>query len=404
MKICFVLPDVSPSGGVAVAAAHARGLQRDHGVEAELLTLDDLGEARGRYDLAIATWWQTVPALWQLDAVRRAALLQSFEQRFYDRDAPFERLSAECTLAMAVDFIGVAPWMRHVLTELREGARCWVVPPGIDKQCFTAARDVRREGPLRVLIEGQPSLPFKGVEDAVEAVRAMREPAQSTLVALDSAAADDIQVDRVLTGLNPDAMAALYRESDVLIKLSRVEGLGLAPVEAFHTGLPCVVTPFTGHEAYARHGENALVVGFDDPAGTSAALDLLATDRDLLAQLSAGAAETAASWPSSAESTRLLHEVVLELLAEAPPRADEALLVRMLALHTDLGRGRIHETASIEGALTVAQELVHELSLSREECREMLEETRAELVRIQGSRAYRLGRAAKQAGKALRRR
>jgi glycosyltransferase involved in cell wall biosynthesis len=353
--------------------------------------------------VAIATWWQTVPALWQLDAARRAVLLQSFEQRFYDRDAPFERLSAECTLSMAVDFIAVAPWIRDLLSELREDARCWVVPPGIDKECFSAPREARREGPLRVLIEGQPSLPFKGVADAIEAVNAMREPAHSTLVALDSAAADDVQVDRVLTGLDPDEMAALYRDSDVLIKLSRVEGLGLAPVEAFHSGLPCVVTPFTGHEAYARDGENALVVGFDDPAGTAAALDLLATDRDLLAQLSAGARETAAGWPSSAESTRLLHEALLELVSGAPARPDEALLVRTLALHTDLGRARIHETARIERALEVAQDLVHELSLSREDCREMLEETRAELARIQSSAPYRLGRAAKQAGRALRR-
>ena len=28
MKVCFVLPDLTPSGGVAVASAHARGLGR----------------------------------------------------------------------------------------------------------------------------------------------------------------------------------------------------------------------------------------------------------------------------------------------------------------------------------------------------------------------------------------
>jgi O-antigen biosynthesis protein len=404
VKICFVLPDLSPSGGVAVAAAHARGLSRDHGVDAELLTLADVGQARSRYDVAIATWWETVPALWQLAAARRVVLLQSFEQRFYDRDAPFERLSAECTLATAVDFIAVAQWMRDLLSELRPDARCLVVRPGIEKERFTAARNVRREGPLRVLIEGQPSLPFKGVADAVAAVRAMREPVHSTLVALDPSGAGDVPVDRVLTGLAADAMAAVYRESDVLVKLSRVEGLGLAPVEGFHTGLPCVVTPFTGHDEYARHGENALVVGFDDPAGTAGALDLLARDRELLARLSAGARESAAGWPSQAESTRLLHDALLELAAAEPPRSDEALLFRTLALGTELGRGRIQHAASTERALTVAQELVHELSASRDECGKMLEDTRAELARIQGSRAYRLGRAAKRAGRAVTRR
>lgn len=398
-----MLPDLTPSGGAAVTGAHARGLG-DHGVEAELLTLDGVGEARGRYDVAIATWWETVPALWQLDAARRAVLLQSFEQRFYDRDAPFERLSAECTLAMGLDFIAIAPWMRDLLSQLRDCLRCWVVPPGVDKELFTAAREVRRDGPLRVLIEGQPSLPFKGVDDAVAAVRAMREPAHSTLVALDAAAAGDVPVDRVVTGLGPDAMAALYLESDVLLKLSRVEGLGLAPVEGFHSGLPCVVTPFTGHGEYAAHGENALVVGFDDPEGTATALDLLARDRDLLARLSAGASATSGGWPSQEDSTRLLHEVLLELVAGDPPRADEALLLRTLALGTELGRARIHHAASTDRALTVAQELVHELSMSRDECGELLEDTRAELARIQTSRAYKLGRAAKRAGRVVRRR
>jgi glycosyltransferase involved in cell wall biosynthesis len=403
-RICFVLPDSGPSGGVAVASAHARGLAADHGVEADLVTLEQLDGARGRYDVAIATWWETVPALWRLDAARRAVLLQSFEQRFYDRDAPFERLSAEATLAMAVDFIAVSGWMREQLLRLREGARCRVVRPGIDKERFSSSRDVRREGPLRVLIEGQPSLPFKGVADAVAAVGRMSEPVQSTLVALDAGATGDVEVDRVLTGLDADAMADLYRESDVLLKLSRVEGLGLAPVEGFHSGLPCVLTPYTGHDEYARHGENALVVGFDDLGGTAAALDLLARDRDLLARLSEGAHATAAEWPSEKESTRLFHEALGEVGSSEPAQADEPYLFRTLALGTELGRARIHHAASTERALKVAQDLVHELSTSRDECGEMLEDTRAELGRIQSTPAYRLGRAAKRAGRALRRR
>src|SRR5215211_8302356 len=105
MRVCFILPTLRPSGGVGVVAAHARGLLDDHGVEAELVVTEQthgspvgangvpvrtLEEAAGRrYDVAVATWWQTAQALWKLDARRRAMLLQSFEQRFYDRDAPF---------------------------------------------------------------------------------------------------------------------------------------------------------------------------------------------------------------------------------------------------------------------------------------------------------------------------
>ena len=114
------------------------------------------------------------------------------------------------------------------------------------------------------------------------AVKATRESVRTTLVALDPARAVDAQVDRVVGGLDAAAMAELYSESDVLLKLSRVEGLGLSPVEGFHCGLPCVVAPFTGHQEYVRHGENGIVVGFDDVEGTAGWLDVLARDRELL--------------------------------------------------------------------------------------------------------------------------
>jgi O-antigen biosynthesis protein len=397
VRVCFVLPDLTPSGGAGVASAHARGLGRDHGVEAELVTLDALEEAQGPYDVAIATWWETVPALWRLDAARRALLLQSFEQRFYDRDAPFERISAEATLSLPLDFIAVSHWLRETLLSLRPDARCHVVQPGIDKSVFTCA-DRTREGPLEVLIEGQPTLSFKGVQEAVAAVRATREPVRATLVALDPATAVDAQVDRVVGGLDAAAMAELYRESDVLLKLSRVEGLGLSPVEGFHCGLPCVVAPFTGHHDYVRHGANGVVVGFDDVEGTAGWLDVLARDRELLGKLSDGARRTADEWPSQEMSTRLLHEALLEVAESAPPAADGPLLLRTLALGTALGRARLsRRQAATEHALTSAEALVRELSESRDECAERLAESKAELARIRGTRAYRLGAAVKRA-------
>ena len=405
VRVCFVLPSLRPSGGVAVARAHAAGLARQ-GVEADLVVIEDgLEKAAGRsYDVAIGTWWETAAALWRIDARRRAMLLQSFEQRFYDADAPFERLSAEATLSLPLDFLSVAPWIRDQLVELRPEARCWVVPPGIDKEAFAAERRVNRDGPLRVLIEGQPTLPFKGVPEAVAAVRAMREPVTATLVALDPDTAADMGVERVVGGLDAAGMAALYRDTDVLLKLSRVEGLGLAPVEAFHAGVPCVVTPYTGHEEYARHAENALVVGFDDPPGTTAALDLLARDRDLLERLSAGARATADRWAAPKASTRMLHDALVEIAERDPPAADDPLLLRTLALNTELGRARFNRRAgATEEALVAAEALVRELSVSRDDCGEMLEETRAELARLRGSPVFRLGRAGKRLGRAARR-
>ena len=55
-----------------------------------------------------------------------------------------------------------------------------------------------------------------------------------------------------------------------MLKLSRVEGMFGPPLEGFHMGATCVVTAVTGHEEYVEHGENGLVVEWDDPAGSAA--------------------------------------------------------------------------------------------------------------------------------------
>jgi glycosyltransferase involved in cell wall biosynthesis len=280
----------------------------------------------GPVDVAVATWWTTAEALTEIDAARRVVFLQSLESRFYRSADVADRTGALAVLDLPVDFIVVASHMRRLLERLRPDARCHLVPVGIDKRVF-APRAVPQRGdaPLRVLVEGQASLWFKGVGEAVSAVRAMGEPATLTLAMLDVAAAHGFEADRVVGGLSPYEMAALYAEHDVLLKLSRHEGLGLPPLEAMHVGLPCVLTPFTGSDDYARHGENALVVGIDDQPGTVALLDLLARDDVLRQRLSAGALETAAGWPDPASSARAFAEALRRIRDDPPPAAGPAL-------------------------------------------------------------------------------
>ncbi|HEY6887659.1 MAG TPA: glycosyltransferase, partial [Solirubrobacter sp.] len=104
-----------------------------------------------------------------------------------------------------------------------------------------------------------------------------------------------------------------YGQADVVLKLSRVEGMFGPPLEGFHMGATCVVSAVTGHDEYVEHGENGLVVEWDDVRGTSRALDLLARDRMLLHRLRWGALATARGWPSwdqqSTVMTTTLHEV-----------------------------------------------------------------------------------------------
>ena len=95
--------------------------------------------------------------------------------------------------------------------------------------------------------------------------------------------------------------------------------------------------PTEGRDEVVEHRVNGLVVDPDDLAGTAAAIDLLATRPDLLAELRAGARATAERWPSWEEAgAALLGELsaILETPAEFDAAWPAALMTRCA------GRGR----------------------------------------------------------------
>jgi hypothetical protein len=180
------------------------------------------------------------------------------------------------------------------------------------------------------------------VHEAIAAVRGMAEPAELTVVAGQPDDAGDLDGARVVGGLDAAGMAALYAENDVLVKLSRVESLGLAPIEAAHLGTPAVVTPYTGHDEHLVHGRNGLVVGFDDQQGTVRALDTLAVDRELLGRLSDGALETARDWPSVDDAVDAFAEALHRIAERPAPDPDPALAALALARRRWLELTREH--------------------------------------------------------------
>lgn len=392
LRVAFLVEELGRSGGMAVVRRYARHMGATLvvcGAKPGELPKDDDGipvttpDRAGPVDVAVATWWTTAEQLFELEAARHVVFLQNLEHRFYLEHERMDRLGALGLLDLPVDYVVIASHMRELLGRLRPDARVRVVPNGIDKRVF-AQRDRRAgSGPLRVLVEGQPTLWFKGVAEAVAAVRAMREPATVTLAVHDpaDARAAGVQADRIEGGLAAEGMAALYAEHDVLLKLSRFEGLGLPPLEAMHVGLPSVLTPFTGSEDYARHGENALVVGFDDAPGTAAALDLLARDAGLRERLSHGALRTAATWPDDGSAAAAFEAAVRDLHAAPPPSpaAAHTRLARSRRLAIELGReGQRRDAVALDHSQIDTAKLA------------------ARLDEITSRRSYRAARAAKR--------
>jgi glycosyltransferase involved in cell wall biosynthesis len=348
LKVAFLLQDLQLSGGVGVVVEHARQLATRHGFDVTLamtrrqeqpdwsfrglhrLHVVPIERAREeRYDVAVATWWETTSHLFDLDAGRHAYLVQSLEDRFYGRWDPM-RVGAALTHALPVSFITEARWIAETLEELQPGGQVFYVRNGIDKGVFGPGPAVRPrlDGPLRILVEGYRGIGFKGVDDAVAAVGSMTEPRHLTAVIPDRASAGDVEADTVLGAVTQAELAGLYASTDVILKLSRIEGMFGPPLEGFHGGATCVVTPVTGHDEYVAHGWNGLVTEWDDTRGTGRLLDLLARDRRYLHFLRANALETARAWPSWEQSSNFMAAALRSIgrLPPPDPRAAGTLL------------------------------------------------------------------------------
>lgn len=86
-----------------------------------------------------------------------------------------------------------------------------------------------------------------------------------------------------------EALARAYRQADVLIFPSRVEGLPLVPMEAMACGLPVVASDASSVTDLVRHGETGLLVPADDLAAFAAAIVSLRDDRVRWSEMSEAA-------------------------------------------------------------------------------------------------------------------
>ena len=362
MKVAFLVNDLQLSGGIGVVVQHARNLVHDHGFDVTLvlvrpqddphwryeslegLRVESIAEAsHEHFDVAVATWWKTTFSLFAVPATRYAYFVQSLEDRFYKPDEA-DRYIAGLTLDLPVAFITEARWIAETLRQLRPDAPCYLVRNGVDKEVFALPDRVvpRYDEPLRVLIEGNPSTWFKGVHEAIDVVGHMERPRDVTLVTSERDDEWAGGVDRVVGPVDHREMARLYGTSDVVLKLSRVEGMYGPPLEGFHRGATCVTTEVTGHDEYVVHGWNGLITDWDDTAGTARQLDLLAGDRRFLHFLRYNAVETARGWPSWRQSSQFM-ALALRAILRGPEPAAAPAAARMTAdLRATLDTYRIH--------------------------------------------------------------
>lgn len=350
LDLCFLIGSLDIGGGTYIILQHALEAHRQgdrvvlaplfpptaettdwHPALAELpiASIDELGDHT--FDMVIATWWRTAYEVHRLRARRYVYFVQSIESRFYAPTQPHFADLATATYDLPMSMITISPWEQSYLA-LEHGKPAFLAPNGIDKSRFNpfgprfADRDRDK---LRVLIEGPIDVPMKEVPETIEAVRSSKA---DEIWLLTSSDIDRYPgVDRVFSRVPIDVTPGVYRGCDVLVKLSRVEGMFGPPLEMMACGGTAIVWDVTGHEDFVVHDRNALVVATGDYESVVTEVNNLVADRDLADRLTAGALRTAAAWPTWEESSATFHRWLRLLARHRQPSDEVARLVEISA-------------------------------------------------------------------------
>ncbi len=308
MKIAYLIPGCEVSGGIAVVCQHAnRLLKRGHDVILVSETpLSDMSWFPGQdvpvfglksypenVDILVATSWSTTFRVAGLPAQSKCYFVQSDETRFHPRGSIWHHLTA-LTYCFDFHFLTEARWIQSWLLG-NFNKQSQLVPNGLDENLFFPCQPLEPKGSKpRILLEGAIGLPYKGMEEAFQAVKSL--DAEVWCVSSHGKPKPGWRCDRFFEHVPMHKMREVYSSCDILLKLSKVEGFFGPPMEMMACGGVSVVAEVTGYDEYIVDGQNALVVKPGDVSAAADALRLLISDKKLYENLKKNGLKTAQEW------------------------------------------------------------------------------------------------------------
>jgi glycosyltransferase involved in cell wall biosynthesis len=258
----------------------------------------------GAYDVVVATNWQVVPQVETYPARlgRKVLFLNDYESARRPDGLAYAPMADGLRKGWPV-IAGSAP-VRRLVAEVT-GASCPLVAPVVDGSRFAA--DVPIDAGRRDRVGFPARLEWsKRTADAVAALEILRGARGGRLKAwcfgryTGAALPDWIEHHPA-----PDdaALRGLYNTSAVFVVPSVYEGFGLPGAEAMACGAALVSARNEGVDAYAVHGESALLCPARDPRALAAAVARLLDEPALRQRLAAAGARavTGRSWPDATD-------------------------------------------------------------------------------------------------------
>ncbi|HRG89413.1 MAG TPA: glycosyltransferase family 4 protein [Chitinophagales bacterium] len=333
MKIAFILPQNIIGGGQISVYEHGRRLQSSgHDVVIiyreyvkgrdeiwfpqfglKHLAWDDIDLKTTRYDVMIATWWETLYDIFLFNADYYFYFTQDDERRFYEDPNSYKIRFCDLTYKLPdIGIITVPKWWKNVLH--KEGNKhIGLAPSGFHETVFNPAkRKPNPNGKLRVLIEGPGEVWFRRVADSFKAVEGL-EGIEVWFKARGNYVDPSWKYDKIFFNCTTEELADLYAQCDVLLKMSEVEAFCLPNVEMMACGGTIITTNFTGHEEYSIPDVNSFVIPIRDTDAARNAVIKLRDDRALLARMQAEAYNTARDMTWTIQ-TQKFEKALLELV------------------------------------------------------------------------------------------
>jgi alpha-maltose-1-phosphate synthase len=254
-------------------------------------------EARKRgittIDEQCSSYWRWTRDFFAAEAERKpefANLLPALK----DSATHLERKEEEIELA---DYIFIPS--EHILRTLGDVVskdKIRMIPYGAPEVKLRQRFNLNAGTPLKVLFVGNLGQ-HKGIGYLLEAMDMLGRHAELTLVGRrrhpNGRVDEACRRWRWLETLPHDKIIELMQESDVLVLPSLSDAFGLVVTEALACGLPVIVTPNTGASEIIRDGHEGYVVPICRPDTIACRLEALHSDRELLAEMSRRAQQTA---------------------------------------------------------------------------------------------------------------
>jgi glycogen synthase len=219
-------------------------------------------------------------------------------------------------------WIFCSEWMRSGSALNLDPSQELVLTPGVEDRYLAAPVAEPQPWSWRLLYLGRV-VEQKGVITAIEALAAL--PAEATLTIVDSGgdanyratlerrAAELGVTDRVLfeVSVDRDGTIAAYRAADVVLHpVLWKEPWGLVPLEAMGVGRPVIATGQGGSADFLEDGVNALLHAPGDAGALAAAVERLARNPELRAQLVAAGRHTAETHTADAFNRAAVQELL----------------------------------------------------------------------------------------------